>query len=431
MDNPIYRFFAKIKISKAIRIGITKSTVHSSVQLRRLVARVGSALLVAMAFYVLFSNSILLGTANSASLRKGQTMHNFLKAARTQSLGRAPSISLNGANPYTQECDETFEDPGATATNSSGRYLPITVSGTVDTATPGTYTLTYTAVDNDNSISAERTVTVVDTLPPQIALEGGKTISIGCGVVFTDPGASAIDHCQGTVPVTVSGSVDSNIPGTYTISYTAKDKYENTRTVDRTVIVGSVEDNPPTFTLNGDAEMTIECGSNFTDLGATAVNPCSGSAPVTTSGTVDMRVPETYCIVYTASSGELTAETSRIIHVVDTTAPVISLKGDSPMKVELGKTFTDPGATAHDSCAGEFAATATGAVDSTKLGSYTIAYTASDPAGNQAIPVTRTVNVVDGAHTTIVPGRSLLSYFPIVCKLSGIEDAWVVHGVGR
>lgn len=431
MDNPIYRFFAKIKISKAVRISITKSTVHSSLQLRRLVARVGSALLVAMAFYVLFSNSTLLGTANSASLRNGQTMHTFLKASQTQSPGKAPSISLNGANPYTQECDETFEDPGATATNSSGQFLPVTVSGTVDTAAPGTYTLTYTAVDNENSISVERAVTVVDTTPPQIALQRGKTISIGCGESFTDPGASAIDNCQGTVPVTISGSVYSNIPGTYTISYTAKDKYDNTRTVERRVIVGSVEDNPPTFTLNGDAEMTIECGSNFTDPGATAVNPCSSSAPVTTSGTVDIRVPETYCIIYTASAGELTAETSRIVHVMDTTAPVISLQGNSPMKVELGKTFTDPGATAHDGCAGDFAATAIGAVDSTKLGSYTITYTASDPAGNQAIPVTRTVNVVDGAQNTIIPGLSLANYFPIICKLSGIEDAGVVHGVRR
>ena len=37
---------------------------------------------------------------------------------------------------------------------------------------------------------------------------------------------------------------------------------------------------------------------------------------------------------------------TRTVNVVDTTAPVITLLGDNPMTIEVGSTFTDPGATA-------------------------------------------------------------------------------------
>lgn len=71
------------------------------------------------------------------------------------------------------------------------------------------------------------------------------------------------------------------------------------------------------------------------------------------------------------------------------------------MTVECHTSFTDPGATATDACAGSFAATPSGTVNVNAPGSYTITYNASDPAGNAATPVTRTVNVVDTTPPTI------------------------------
>lgn len=312
------------------------------------------------------------------------------------------SISVYGANPLKIECGESFTDPGATATNGAGKAVPVQVSGNVDTATLGTYTLIYTAVDDKDSASVERAVIVVDTTPPEIALKGGKTTGVSCGEPFVEPGASALDSCQGSVPVTISGSVDPNVQGRYTISYTAVDAGNNTRTVTREVIVGSIEDNPPTIHLIGSAAMTIECGGSFTDSGATASTPCSGPVPVVASGIVDVHTPGIYYIIYTASSGDLTADKARIVSIVDTTAPVISLDGENPLTIRLHHAFTDPGATARDGCAGDFAATATGTVNPEKVGSYTITYTASDPSGNQAMPVKRTVNVIDQAQTPVI-----------------------------
>jgi hypothetical protein len=401
--------------------------MFSSFQFTRFAALVPSftlVTLVTVAFYAVFSASIpgnaavgaTVTLSNDTSLRAPFPLADGARA-NIGSSGE-PSISLIGANPLRAECIDVFEDPGATATNDSGQAVPVSVSGMVDTSNPGTYTLTYTAVDNQNSVSVERTVTVVDTTPPNIVLEGANPMTVICGEAFADPGASANDSCHGALPVTVSGVIDPNTQGQYTISYTSTDGSNNTKTVTRTVIVGSLEDNPPTLTLIGDAEMTIECGGSFTDPGATAITVCSGVVPVTALGIVDVRTAADYAVTYTASSGELRAEATRTVTVVDTIAPVVSLKGSNPLEVELHSIFTDPGATARDACAGEFAAAVSGTVDTNKTGSYTITYGATDPSGNEAVPVTRTVNVVDRAHPTAIGRLPLPNCFHAGYQLS-------------
>jgi len=79
--------------------------------------------------------------------------------------------------------------------------------------------------------------------------------------------------------------------------------------------------------------------------------------------------------------------------VVDTQKPVITLNGPSSMSVLRTSTFTDPGATATDACAGPVPVTVTGTVDTNTAGVYTLTYNAVDPAGHAADPVTRTVTV--------------------------------------
>jgi hypothetical protein len=63
------------------------------------------------------------------------------------------------------------------------------------------------------------------------------------------------------------------------------------------------------------------------------------------------------------------------------------------MTVECHTTFTDPGATATDSCAGSVAVTASGTVDPNTPGTYVITYSATD--GTNTAMATRTVRVVD------------------------------------
>ena len=329
----------------------------------------------------------------------------------------ALTISLNGPASITLECGQRFGDPAASAINGSGQPLEVAVSYSngFDPEAPavGTYTATYTATEGTNSVSAERTINVTDTEAPAITIAGANPYKIQQGSCspFVDPGASAFDTCDGTKTVSssISGpggatSVNTGIAGTYIVTYTATDGTRGA-TATRTVLVGTFPEDevdqpgssnvPPTLTLNGDDQMHFECGTAFTDPGATAT-VCGTSVTVTTSGTVDIHTPGTYSITYSATANGFTVDATRIVTVeADNSAPTITLNGASPMTVECHTSFTDPGAVAHDACAGDFAATATGTVDPNTVGVYIITYNATDPSGHSAVPVTRTVNVVD------------------------------------
>lgn len=320
---------------------------------------------------------------------------NTATAARTVNVvdTGAPIITLNGDNPMTVECSKGYSEPGATAKDDCGNVdVPVVITGSVPSSV-GTYTITYTATDAAGNIgTATRTVNVVDTTGPVITLKGSNPMSVECGSGYVEPGATAKDGCDGTsVPVTITGTVNT-VKGTYTISYKASDAYGNSTTVTRTVNV--VDTTPPIITLNGSPTVTVECGQGYTEAGATAMDICDGIVTVKTSGTTST-AKGSYTITYTAtdSSGN-TATATRTVNVTDGTPPVITLNGANPMTVECGTGYTEPGATATDSCdPGSIPVVISGVVPTTK-GTYTVTYTATDSSGNKAT-ATRTVNVTD------------------------------------
>ena len=154
------------------------------------------------------------------------------------------------------------------------------------------------------------------------------------------------------------------------------------------------------ITLLGDNPMTIEVGSTFTDPGATAfdTNGNDISSSILISGSVDVNTIDTYLINYylTDSAGNIISSVTRTVNVVDTSSPEITLLGDNPMTIEVGSTFTDPGATALDAGDGDLTSSiiVSGSVDTSTIGSYTLTYDVTDASGNAAVSLTRTVNVV-------------------------------------
>mgnify|MGYP003324004749 CR=1 FL=1 len=84
---------------------------------------------------------------------------------------------------------------------------------------------------------------------------------------------------------------------------------------------------------------------------------------------------------------------------MDTTAPVITLVGDTDITIYSGNPYTDAGATASDNVDGDITSSisVTNPVDPNTVGTYTITYNVSDSAANAATQVTRTVNVLPQA----------------------------------
>ena len=98
----------------------------------------------------------------------------------------------------------------------------------------------YSVVDSSgNPAVAKREVPEYDDVPPVIELNGGAEYHITAGVPYVEPGFTAIDNYAGdlTQKVQTEGEVCWYLPGTYPITYTVTDKYDNTTVETRNVTV--------------------------------------------------------------------------------------------------------------------------------------------------------------------------------------------------
>ncbi|HNR32715.1 MAG TPA: endo-1,4-beta-xylanase [Candidatus Hydrogenedentes bacterium] len=137
------------------------------------------------------------------------------------------SVSLNGTDYYR----------AAIAGDTWSFTFPQAVAdGVYDVRAVATDTQGNSGVDDT---SGELTV---DTTAPVIALNGRAVIKLAYGQEFVDPGAKAHDNIDGdiTARVTTAGSVDTSVPGTYSITYGVTDNAGNAaKAVKRTVTVAA------------------------------------------------------------------------------------------------------------------------------------------------------------------------------------------------
>jgi hypothetical protein len=156
-----------------------------------------------------------------------------------------------------------------------------------------------------------------------------------------------------------------------------------------------------------------DSGETVWTKAASQATPVSGSFTVPTSaisGTTRMRVILAYNAIPascgTYNYGETEDYTVNITNgVADTTVPIITLSGSSIINLNVGDSFTDPGATASDTIDGNLTSSivVTGSVNTGTAGTYILNYNVSDAAGNTAAQVSRTINVNEVAADTEAP----------------------------
>jgi hypothetical protein len=173
-----------------------------------------------------------------------------------------PVITITGDASESVNQDEVYLDPGATASDAVDGDVTTTASGTVDTSTVGSYTLTYIATDSSgNESSATRTVTVLDVSAPVITVSGANPDSVAQNVTYTDPSATASDAVDGTTTIATTGTVDTSTLGSYVLTYTATDAAGNESTATRNVTVTPIN-------LSGTAAAGAAIIGNVTVKGA-------------------------------------------------------------------------------------------------------------------------------------------------------------------
>lgn len=323
-----------------------------------------------------------------------------------------PIIQLNGNNPESIFLGESYNDAGATASDAEDGNLTeqIITIGNVDTATIGTYKISYDVTDSggEKAETVIRTVEVIGNEKPTISLVGNNPIRVVQGSVYEDAGATAFDKEDGdlTNKIQTNNLVDTSLIGNYTVTYNLVD---NLGTAAEPV-VRSVEvyNTPPVITLNGGNPINLIQGQAYVELGATANDAEDGDLTVdkiSINGQVNSNVPNTYSITYdvTDSLGLAATTVTRLVNVSNPNQPIISLLGENPVTVTQGTEYTDAGATALDNEDGNLTnqIETVSNVNSNVLGNYQVTYNVSDSARSAAIEVTRVVNVVPNRKPTI------------------------------
>jgi choice-of-anchor A domain-containing protein len=342
----------------------------------------------------------------------GQSATPVIRTVNVQDT-QPPVVTPSGPLDVALECGSPYTDPGATASDACSGALPAVPTSVPDPNTPGSYSLRYQATDpsgNTALSTTARTVTVADTLAPAMTVNGPLNMAHECGSTYVDPGATASDLCAGDVSgaVVATQTGNSNLPGTMTVNYSVTDPAGNTTVAAQQRVVSITDNLPPVLTLVGSASQSQECATAYTDPGATAMDACFGdvSSRITRAGTVNTTALGSYSLTYSVTdpAGQSATPVSRAVNVQDTLSPVISILGPSNVALECGSSYTDPGATASDACAGALPAVPISVPDPNTPGSYSLRYRATDPSGNTATSTTaRTVVVAD----TLAPSMTV------------------------
>ncbi len=268
-----------------------------------------------------------------------------------QAIEKIATYAKNGASPPKLK---DYEEAGLTGINEDNlEALNNIVKG-----------LIYSDVDTKEELQAildKFNIVLPDTTKPIITLNGKASITLQKGDSYIEAGATATDDRDGNIAVIITGEVNTEKEGSYTISYTAEDKAKNKASTTRTVII---KDTPCVQVITHAYNPKTNEEKDF-------ATPCD--------------VPEDWVV----GTPPITPPQK------DTTAPVLTRLGNAYITLTVGDVYVDAGATANDNKDGDITLriVTVNPVNTAIPKTYTITYNVKDNAGNAAQQITRTVKV--------------------------------------
>lgn len=213
-----------------------------------------------------------------------------------------------------------------------------------------------------------------------VQVNGGDTMTLEYGETYREGGAMAFFGGEPIeLDVEISGAVDTQALGSYTVTYTAR-LGRSVAVAERTVQV--VDTQAPVITLEYEPDAFTEPGNAYIEEGFSAWDAVDGDLTdkvecTEADGVVTYRVSD--------ASGN-TTQVERTIVYDDRTAPELVLLGDETVRIDAGTQFQEPGYTATDNVDGDITVnvTVSGDYDIQIPGSYTIHYSVTDSHGNTA-----------------------------------------------
>ncbi|MBC1572769.1 DUF5011 domain-containing protein [Listeria sp. FSL L7-1426] len=146
------------------------------------------------------------------------------KTVTVDVINDAPALSgLESKTIYLNDTFDKLQGVKANDTEEGNLTDKIQVEGEVDLETPGEYTLHYTVVDRFGAEDKQSIVIKVVAKKPTFT--GVVDIEIKVGDTFNSREGVQVQDTYGTIEYTVTGEVNTNMVGVYTIEYKAINQY--------------------------------------------------------------------------------------------------------------------------------------------------------------------------------------------------------------
>ncbi|PCJ67345.1 MAG: hypothetical protein COA58_03220 [Bacteroidetes bacterium] len=256
-----------------------------------------------------------------------------------------PVVTLIG--PSIIECLEvqnipTYISSGATATDNYDYAITskIKMSTNLDVTKIGRYYEKFWVTDSSGNTSnaVYRHIFVVyDCTPPVITLNGANNTIIWIGTPWNDPGATALDNRDGdlTNAIVTSGSVDTQVLGSYTIRYDVQDNQGHSAYITRWVFVREAP--TPTITIRLNL-LAHKVHTKYNPLSAISFVTDDVDGNLTeqlkVTHNVDTARVGSYDVTYSVTNSLGYSDTVRIVvQVVDVIDPIITSKNGGVVRI--------------------------------------------------------------------------------------------------
>lgn len=284
----------------------------------------------------------------------------------------------------------------------------------------GVTTVTSQATDSIGNVGVvQATVTVADMTAPALSTNSTSSLTLTVGSSFEDPGATAVDNVDGemSLDVQVSGTVDTSTEGNYVLTYSVSDAAGNAAApVFQGISVQSVQ--APVVVAPDEIVVEAASGDGLASSESAIVNWLANAAandaidgPLNVVNDIPAILPlGSTKVSFSATDNQGNTGTGQgFVRVVDTAAPVVSLKGENTVTLNIGELYSEAGINAIDAVDGDISnqVTVNGGFNPNQQGMYHLSYSIDDAAGNVANPLLRTIVVKAATAPTVTPPANI------------------------
>ncbi len=242
-----------------------------------------------------------------------------------------------------------------------------------------------------------RGISVDTTTRPTITVPGDNPATVRVGDEYTESDPTCSNNANSTLPVRTTHAVNTTEPSTHTVTYQCDDGRHNPVTATRTVVVASDDaplgasgdGSPPAIHLLVQGG-TIARGGTYQFDDYNCVDPEDGIINHLVVVSAGSTAGSTATITYTCTdrNGNV-ATATRTVQVTDGGPPRISVAGEDTVRLRVGDSYTDAGASCVGSDGRRYAVTQdplrnVAGVDTSTPGTYVIGYLCTDSRGNQS-----------------------------------------------